>query len=930
MHLITGKKGEPHITAENHGFINAQILGNGNFVFDFGNNFNAVKLNDNSVEIKDGQGMFGGRHFEIEYGTTENVTIENGTLGLNRKDLIVARYAKDSEGIETLELAVKKGTAVSGNPVDPYYDTRTPYTGADGGEFPLWRVNIVGTTIESLEPVYDIVDFDFAQLQLDIQTALGEFDDAMDTINGKSNKDNTPKVWAGSGDPFTVADDTEWPESSEIKVGDIYVKTATNEFYFVKLVASGGQGAAKLPQWVKLLTATDIANKPTEFKGSGDPFTVPTTTEEEQVKVGDIYVKSVSGNYYAQVWICYKIETAVGGAITAVHWQEVAFSYDLLKRIDSVKFFYGEGAPTTQGDRYPDVRSGDIYIETGTGDYYSGRRVNSINGLWIAKISNSINLSWEEVALTKNTIKRDDGIKVFYGTTDPTQSLLNGSKTGDIYIRINGNDRDVSQIIGMWIVSVYPSSGTYYWQKIPLGDYYTKTETDTLLNAKQDTLTAGEGIDITDNTVSLVSPTYDDVPIPNSKYEACAKSDTGVEQLYRGIKIPHNTTINNGSIIGVVINDPSYVKDEYVTIKYQLEYTPADIDLSYYLNLGINAVKIRDGLYELTKTLHITDYANKTQRRSYVATRSRSHATEDIIVRLGEVKVVNATKEEYENAKLIYDNVQQNGETITLYMRTNNDSYGVEWKNFVDLCTNIKDSSPKKIYNVIFREGVYELYDLLDLTNIVDQAVGKRGCELPNYFNIEGLGNVTIKCTLPDTETNEHVQAISTLNMTGWNTIKNINLEITNGRYVVHDDNGTVNNDIVIFDNVTMTHNGNTIGLWNSRCCYGAGYREGRNATFKNCIFTGDKDTFYVHNTNIMRNPFTLMLSNCVFNTSDTKSVRLDNVYTSNFKNSITLNNCKLDTDLSIEGSYDVFKIFVGGGNNFTITNTAGNTVYRV
>lgn len=37
------------------------------------------------------------------------------------------------------------------------------------------------------------------------------------------------------------------------------------------------------------------------------------------------------------------------------------------------------------------------------------------------------------------------------------------------------------------------------------GPYYTKSQTDTLLNAKQDTLTAGTGIDITNNVISATS-----------------------------------------------------------------------------------------------------------------------------------------------------------------------------------------------------------------------------------------------------------------------------------------------------------------------------------------------------------------------------------------------------------------------------------------
>lgn len=49
------------------------------------------------------------------------------------------------------------------------------------------------------------------------------------------------------------------------------------------------------------------------------------------------------------------------------------------------------------------------------------------------------------------------------------------------------------------------------WEKIgttevDLSNYYTKTQTDDLLDAKQDVLTAGDGIDITGNTISADIP----------------------------------------------------------------------------------------------------------------------------------------------------------------------------------------------------------------------------------------------------------------------------------------------------------------------------------------------------------------------------------------------------------------------------------------
>ncbi|MCQ5025136.1 hypothetical protein, partial [Bifidobacterium adolescentis] len=49
----------------------------------------------------------------------ETVTIESGVTGRNRNHLICVKYTRDSNNIQTIALAVLKGTATSGTAADP-------------------------------------------------------------------------------------------------------------------------------------------------------------------------------------------------------------------------------------------------------------------------------------------------------------------------------------------------------------------------------------------------------------------------------------------------------------------------------------------------------------------------------------------------------------------------------------------------------------------------------------------------------------------------------------------------------------------------------------------------------------------------------------------------------------------------------------------
>lgn len=158
LHLITGYAGEEHITSADQGAYNMGTFGEGEFVLDRGSKFAATVVTNNQITIANGEALMQGRFIKLAVGTTESVTIDNGSSGMKRKDLIVLRYSKDAgTGIESVALAVKKGTPSSGTPSDPAVTTGTITDGTDlVNEMKLYRVNLDGLNIVSVDTLFSL------------------------------------------------------------------------------------------------------------------------------------------------------------------------------------------------------------------------------------------------------------------------------------------------------------------------------------------------------------------------------------------------------------------------------------------------------------------------------------------------------------------------------------------------------------------------------------------------------------------------------------------------------------------------------------------------------------------------------------------------------------------------------------------------------
>ena len=152
MEIITGYRGEGHVTSQQNRITNIGIFGSGTYIIgNVGSLMAASVISANEVQIADGLLIAEGCTAEIPRGTSESLAIENGSQGTKRKDLIVARYTRESgTKIESMELVVITGTPASSNPAAPSYNTGSITGGDTLVDFPLFTVNIDGITIESV------------------------------------------------------------------------------------------------------------------------------------------------------------------------------------------------------------------------------------------------------------------------------------------------------------------------------------------------------------------------------------------------------------------------------------------------------------------------------------------------------------------------------------------------------------------------------------------------------------------------------------------------------------------------------------------------------------------------------------------------------------------------------------------------------------
>ena len=145
IELVDGKAGTAHISSEDKAIIHQAKFGASDMVFEWGDAMSCTMQSANKAVIGTGCASIQGLDWHIT--NPETVTIQSGSSGKNRNDIICAHYHREaSTGVEKVELVVFKGTPSDGAAVDPTIPSAKILNGAADAYMPLWRIPLTGIT----------------------------------------------------------------------------------------------------------------------------------------------------------------------------------------------------------------------------------------------------------------------------------------------------------------------------------------------------------------------------------------------------------------------------------------------------------------------------------------------------------------------------------------------------------------------------------------------------------------------------------------------------------------------------------------------------------------------------------------------------------------------------------------------------------------
>ena len=157
MEIITGYTGKPHVTSEQDRDVNIGVVGKGSYVLQTGMQLAAEVSSNNEIKIRDGVLMHQGCTASIKKNTYDSLIIINGSQGMKRIDLIVARYEKNQDnGIESLDLKVIQGTPAESTPTVPEYTEGDIQAGDYVADMPMYQVIIDGLNITEVKKVFEV------------------------------------------------------------------------------------------------------------------------------------------------------------------------------------------------------------------------------------------------------------------------------------------------------------------------------------------------------------------------------------------------------------------------------------------------------------------------------------------------------------------------------------------------------------------------------------------------------------------------------------------------------------------------------------------------------------------------------------------------------------------------------------------------------
>ena len=172
MKIVTGKTGTPHVTSRQFRGVMEGIIGQDSYIITHGENLEPELVTNNKLKIKSGMMCHHGNISTVEIGTYDEVTIQNGTQGMKRIDLVVNRYTKDEgSGIEENSWIVIQGTPAAEDPIAPSYTEGNLQEGDLVDDCPVFEVHLDGINVTEVKKLLSVTP-DMSTLNADLSELL--------------------------------------------------------------------------------------------------------------------------------------------------------------------------------------------------------------------------------------------------------------------------------------------------------------------------------------------------------------------------------------------------------------------------------------------------------------------------------------------------------------------------------------------------------------------------------------------------------------------------------------------------------------------------------------------------------------------------------------------------------------------------------------
>ena len=175
MKIVTGKTGTPHVTSRQFRGMMEGIIGQDSYIITHGENLEPELVTNNKLKIKSGMMCHHGNISTVEIGTYDEVTIQNGTQGMKRVDLIVNRYSKvEGTGIEENNWVVSQGTTAAEDPAAPAYTEGNLQEGDVVDDCPVFEAHLDGINVTEIVKLLDVSQ-NMSTLNADLSEFLNRY-----------------------------------------------------------------------------------------------------------------------------------------------------------------------------------------------------------------------------------------------------------------------------------------------------------------------------------------------------------------------------------------------------------------------------------------------------------------------------------------------------------------------------------------------------------------------------------------------------------------------------------------------------------------------------------------------------------------------------------------------------------------------------------